>query len=43
MDMLGDPYYNKHLVFSILELLTVRLLPELGQRAVAELMAERIG
>jgi hypothetical protein len=43
LDLLGDPYCNKHLVFAVLELLVVRLVPELSERAVAELLAERIG
>lgn len=37
-----DAYMNKHLVYQIVELLVVRLAPELGQRGVQELMEERM-
>ena len=43
LDCLDDAYLNKHLIFSIVELLIVRLVPELGERGVQELMDERMG
>jgi hypothetical protein len=41
LSCLDDLYLNKHLVFQIIELLIVRLIPELGEQGVHELMAER--
>ncbi|KAK0738359.1 hypothetical protein B0T18DRAFT_394662 [Schizothecium vesticola] len=38
----GDAYCNKHLVYGAVELLLVRLLPELGDKGVVELWGERI-
>lgn len=38
---LDDEYLNKHLVYGILELVLVRLLPELGEQPVSALLAER--
>ena len=43
LDCLDDAYLNKHLVFSIVELIILRLVPELGERGVQELMEERLG
>ena len=43
LDLLGDAYLNKHLVFNIIELLVVRLMPEMGGKGVSELVRERIG
>jgi hypothetical protein len=43
LDVLGDSYMNRHLVFGIVELVVVRCLPELGQKGVGELMRERLG
>lgn len=43
LDVLGDPYLNKHLVFGIIELVVVRLLPEMGEMGVEDLMDERLG
>ena len=43
LGVLGDVYLNKHLMYNIIELLIVRLLPELGEKGVNELMKERIG
>jgi len=40
---LDDAYLNKHLIFQILELVIVRLVPELGEQGVRELIEERIG
>ena len=43
LQVLGDRYANKHLVFGIVELLVCRLVPEMGEGGVVELMAERLG
>jgi hypothetical protein len=41
LDMFGDAYLNKHLVYNILELVIVRLVPELGESTPSELLSER--
>ncbi|KAL5115404.1 hypothetical protein ACEQ8H_006704 [Pleosporales sp. CAS-2024a] len=38
---LEDAYLNKHLIFQIVELIILRLIPELGERGVGDLMEER--
>jgi hypothetical protein len=43
LDVLGDPYLNCHLVFSVLEVCLVRVLPELADKGPKELMEERLG
>jgi hypothetical protein len=43
LSCLDDAYVNKHLIFAIVELVVVRLMPELGERGVQELLEERIG
>jgi len=43
LDCLDDAYLNKHLVFSVVELVVLRLMPELGERGVQTLMEERLG
>ena len=43
LSCLDDAYLNKHLIFQILELVIVRLVPELGEQGVRELIEERIG
>ncbi|KAF2738707.1 hypothetical protein EJ04DRAFT_428286, partial [Polyplosphaeria fusca] len=43
LDSLDDSYLNKHLIYQIVELLVVRLVPELGERGVQELLEERTG
>ena len=43
LDMFGDSYLNKHLLYGVVELIVVRLLPELGETGVEELLAERLG
>ncbi|KAL2259465.1 hypothetical protein VTK26DRAFT_6847 [Humicola hyalothermophila] len=42
LDVFGDAYCNKHLVYAALELILVRLLPELAEKGVSELWAERV-
>jgi hypothetical protein len=41
LDVFGDSYLNKHLVYNVLELVIVRLLPELGESTPSELLNER--
>ena len=41
LDVFGNAYMNKHLVYNILELVLVRLVPEIGAMTPAELLAER--
>lgn len=43
LDCLDDAYLNKHLLFQIVELMVLRLMPELGERGVSELLEERLG
>lgn len=39
----SDEYCNKHLVYSVLELVLVKLMPELIDKGVEELWEERLG
>ena len=41
LDILSDEYCNRHLIFSLLETVLARIMPELGQRSVYELMEDR--
>ncbi|KPM37299.1 hypothetical protein AK830_g9272 [Neonectria ditissima] len=41
--VLDDEYCNKHLMYSVLELVLVRLMPELSEKGVVELQDERLG
>ncbi|KAL8736874.1 MAG: hypothetical protein Q9181_002240 [Wetmoreana brouardii] len=41
LDVWSDAYLNKHLAYSVLELVIVRLLPEMGEKGVRELMEMR--
>ncbi|PGH32466.1 hypothetical protein GX50_04766 [[Emmonsia] crescens] len=41
LDIFADKYCNKHLMYSIIETVLVKLLPEISEHGVAELMAER--
>ena len=43
LGLLSDPYLNRHLVVRIVELVIVRLVPEMGERAVSDLLEERLG
>ena len=43
LDAWEDEYLNKHLGYAILELIVVRVLPELGEQRVEELLKERLG
>jgi hypothetical protein len=42
LSCLDDAYLNKHLIFQILELIVLRLFPELGDKGVKELLEERM-
>jgi hypothetical protein len=39
----SDEYCNKHLVYGVLELVLVKLMPELIDKGVEELWEERLG
>ncbi|KAI9684227.1 MAG: hypothetical protein M1829_003498 [Trizodia sp. TS-e1964] len=41
LDVFSDSYCNRHLIYGILELVVVRLLPEMGERNISELMVAR--
>lgn len=41
LGLLADEYCNKHLVYSIIETVLVRLVPELAERSVGELLEDR--
>ena len=41
LDVFGNTYLNKHLVYNILELVIVRLVPELQNSTPSELLSER--
>lgn len=41
--VLNDEYCNKHLMYGVLELILVRLMPELSEKGVGELWEERLG
>ncbi|KAG5922838.1 hypothetical protein E4U42_005225 [Claviceps africana] len=43
LDVVGDRYCNKHLMYSLVELILVRLIPELQESGVEELLQERLG
>ncbi|KAH7382345.1 PXA domain-containing protein [Pyrenochaeta sp. MPI-SDFR-AT-0127] len=43
LDCLDDAYLNKHLIFQLVELIVLRLVPELGERGVQDLLEERAG
>ncbi|KAK3380063.1 hypothetical protein B0T24DRAFT_180817 [Lasiosphaeria ovina] len=42
LDVFSDAYCNKHLMYSVVELLLVRLLPEITEKGVVNLWAERL-
>ncbi|KAF4121224.1 hypothetical protein GMORB2_2186 [Geosmithia morbida] len=43
LDVLSDEYCNKHLLYGILELILVRLIPELSDKSVQDLLDDRLG
>ena len=42
LDVFSDAYLNKHLIYSMLELILVRLMPEFAEKRVSELWEERL-
>lgn len=42
LDLFGEREVNRHLVYQILELVVVRLVPEIGETKIYKLMAERV-
>jgi hypothetical protein len=42
LDTFGDSYCNKHLLYGVVELIIVRLIPELAEKGVEELLEERL-
>jgi hypothetical protein len=42
LSCLDDVYLNKHLIYQIVELIILRLVPELGSRGIQELLEERM-
>jgi hypothetical protein len=42
LDVFADAYCNKHLAYAVLELVVVRLMPELAEKGIAELWEERL-
>ncbi len=43
LDAWGDRYLNRHLGYRMLELVIVRVVPEVGVKSVSDLLRERIG
>lgn len=43
LDAWGDGWMNRHLAYRALELVVVRVLPEMSERGVKELMEMRVG
>ena len=43
LDVWGDGYLNKHLGYALLELVVVRVLPELAEKGPEELLRARLG
>ncbi|KAL9581317.1 MAG: hypothetical protein Q9203_005942, partial [Teloschistes exilis] len=41
LEVWNDTYLNKHLAYRILEALLAKLIPEMGERGVGELMEMR--
>lgn len=42
LDVFSDAYCNKHLMYSVVELILVRLIPELTEKGIVELWEERL-
>jgi hypothetical protein len=42
VDVFNDAYCNKHLMYGIIELVLVRLMPELAEKGVIDLWEERL-
>ncbi len=42
LDVFSDSYCNKHLLYGIVELVVVRMIPEVGEKGIEELLEERL-
>lgn len=42
LDVFGDSYLNAHLLYAVVDLIVVRLVPEMAEKGVQELRAERL-
>lgn len=42
LDVFNDAYCNKHFLYGLVELIIVRLMPELTEKGVAELLEDRL-
>lgn len=42
LNVFDDSYCNKHLLYGVVELIIVRLLPEMAEKGVEELLEERL-
>lgn len=42
LNMFDDSYCNKHFLYGVVELIIVRLMPELAEKGVAELLEDRL-
>lgn len=42
LNIFDDSYSNKHLMYGVVELILVRLIPELTEKGVGELLEERL-
>jgi hypothetical protein len=42
LGVFGDAYCNKHFVYGIVELVVVRLMPEMAEKGVKDLLDERL-
>jgi hypothetical protein len=42
LDVFSDEYCNRHFLYGVLELVLVRLMPELSEKGIAELWEERL-
>jgi hypothetical protein len=43
LDVVGDPYLNRHLMIRLVELLVVRVIPEMAEDGVDTLLSDRVG
>lgn len=43
LDVWSDGYLNRHVAYQVLELVVVRILPEMAEKGVSELMERRLG
>lgn len=42
LNVFSDVYCNKHLLYGVVEIIIMRLMPELGEKGVQELLSERL-